>query len=67
MQKCAFSRAGLADDGHHLAGVDLEAEATKEVKDAASGFVGLLEVVYLDDGSPQVRVPRGAGGLAGSR
>ena len=67
MQKCAFSCAGLANDGDHLAWVDLEVEAVKEIEDPAGGFVGFLEVVDLDDGCPQVRVPCEAGGLAGNR
>ena len=50
VQQRALSRAGLAHDGHHLAGLDLEIQPLKESERAARGGVGLFEVADLDDG-----------------
>jgi len=51
VQKCAFSRAGLANDGYHLARLDFEVEIAEESEFAAGGFVGFVEVGDLDDGA----------------
>jgi hypothetical protein len=50
VQKCAFTCAGLSDDGDHFAALDLEVEAGKEVERAAGGLVDLLEIGDLDKG-----------------
>ena len=72
VQQRALSRAGLAHDGHHLAGLDIQVEALKEGERAARGGVGLFQIPDLNDGGlagfrPRLRLPRSAGVLAGDR
>jgi len=48
MQKCALPRAGLADNGHHLAGLDIEAEALEKGERGARVRVG-----FFPDSGPE--------------
>ena len=44
VQQRALARARLADDGHHLAGLNLKIQAAKECERAARGGVSLFQV-----------------------
>src|SRR3954454_4424787 len=50
LRRNAFARAGLADDGQHLAGLQLERDTADRQHDAVLGGETYLEVVDLEDG-----------------